>query len=123
MNRTTKRKILFVDDETPWRDTVRASLARAGFDVLAVPNASEAMLQAEDPALGLIIVDKDLAGESGVMLSKYLRWNHPDVPTMIYASPEHEADTTLHTRNQRADQCLPKGSMEELIAHVGHYIR
>lgn len=123
MNRTTKRRILFVDDETPWRDNVRTSLARAGFDVLAVPNASEAMRQAEDPALGLIIVDKDLAGESGVMLSRFLRWNHPDVPTMIYTSPAPEADTISHTRNQGADQCLPKGSMEELIAHVGHYLR
>jgi DNA-binding response OmpR family regulator len=123
MKHITKRKILFVDDETPRRDVVSAALAGAGFEVLAVPNASEAMLQAEDPTLGLIIVDKDLAGESGVMLTRFLRWNHPDVPTMIYPSPEHEADTTSHTRNQRADQALPKGSLEELIAHVGHYFR
>ena len=122
MNRITKRKTLFVDDEKPLCDAVSASLAGAGFDVLAVADASQAMLQAEDPALGLIIVDQDLAGESGVMLTKFLRWNHPEVPTIIYTSPEHEADTTSHTRNRRADQCLPKGSIEKLIAHVGHYI-
>ncbi len=123
MNCITKRKILFVDDESPWRDRVSVSLARAGFDILAVPDASEAMREAEDPALRLIIVDKDLAGESGVMLTRFLRWNHPDVSAMIYANAEQEPDTASHPSGQTADRCLRKGSMEELIAHVGYYIQ
>ena len=92
MSPITKHKILFVDDEKPSCDIVSATLADAGYAVLVVNDASEAMQQAADPALGLIIVDEDLAGESGMMLTRFLRHNHPEVPTMIYASPEHKAD-------------------------------
>ena len=123
MSALKRQKILFVDDEKHWRDKVSASLAEAGFDVLAASDGSEAMRQAADPCLGLMIVDEDLAGESGIMLSKFLRRNHPDVPTMLYTSTEHDADTTLNLMKQGADQCLPKGSMEELIVNVGCYVR
>ena len=81
------------------------------------------MAQATDPSLGLMIVDEDLAGESGRMLSRFLRHNHPDVPTLLYTTTEREADTTLELRSQSADQSLPKGSMEELIVNVGCLFR
>jgi len=123
MSPVTKCRVLFVDDDKDWRDMVAASLAAAGFDVLAVSDGSEAMAQATDPSLGLMIVDEDLAGESGRMLSRFLRHNHPDVPTLLYTTTEREADTTLELRSQSADQSLPKGSMEELIVNVGCLFR
>jgi hypothetical protein len=42
------------------------------------------MRKAAGSRLGLMIVDEDLAGESGIMLTKFLRRNHPGVPTMLY---------------------------------------
>jgi two-component system, OmpR family, response regulator len=118
-----RHKILFVDDDQHWRDLVSAALTEAGFEVLAASDGSEAMRQAADLSPGLIIVDEDLAGESGFMLTRFLRCNHPDVPIMLYTSAEHDADTTMDMMNQGADQCLPKGSMEELIVNVGCSVR
>ena len=123
MSPLTRHRILFVDDEQHWRDMVSAALTEAGFEVLAASDGSEAMRQAADLSLSLIIVDEDLAGESGFMLTRFLRCNHPDVPTMLYTSTEHDADTTMDMMNQGADQCLPKGSMEELIVNVGSSVR
>ncbi len=123
MSARARKKILFVDDEKQWRDKVCASLAEAGFEVLAASDGTEAMRQAADACLGLMIVDEDLAGESGIMLSKYLRRNHPDVPTMLYTSTEQDANRALDMMSQAADLCLPKGSMEELILSVGCYVR
>ena len=123
MNASMRRKVLFVDDEQQWRDQVSSSLGQAGFDVLAAADGSEAMAKAADPALGLMIVDEDLAGESGLMLTKFLRHNNPDVPTMLYTSTPHDADATLDMMSQGADQCMPKGSMEELIVNVGCCLR
>jgi len=123
MSPLTRHKILFVDDDQHWRDVVSAALTEAGFEVLAASDGSEAMRQAADLSLSLIIVDEDLAGESGFMLTRFLRCNHPGVPTMLYTSTEHDADTTLDMMNQGADQCLPKGSMEELIVNVGCSVR
>jgi two-component system, OmpR family, response regulator len=123
MSPLAKRKILFVDDEQDWRDQVCTSLTEAGFDVLAASDGSEAMRQAADARLDLMIVDEDLAGESGIMLSKFLRRNHPGVPTMLYTSAERDANATLDVMSETADLCLPKGSMEELIVNVGCYVR
>ena len=119
----TRHKILFVDDEEEWRDMVTAALTEAGFEVLAASDASEALRQPADPALNLIIVDEDLAGVSGIILTRALRCTHPGVPTILYTSTKHDPDTTMDMMNQGADQCLPKGSMEELIANVGCSVR
>ncbi len=123
MSSVTKRKVLFVDDDKDWREMVSGSLGAAGFDVLTAANSSEAMRQGTDPSLSLMIVDEDLAGESGRMLSRFLRHNNPDVPTVLYTRAESGANTPLDMRLQAADQCLPKGSIEELIVNVGYFVR
>ncbi len=118
-----QRKILFVDDEKDWRDAVTASLSAAGFEVVTASDGSEAMAQGTDPTLGLMIVDEDLAGESGRMLARFLRHNNPDVPAMLYTTAARDAETMPDQENRIADQSLPKGSLEELILNVGCYFR
>ena len=123
MSPVTKQTILFVDDEKHWRDRVSACLAEGGFDVLAASDGSEAMHKAAGASLGLMIVDEDLAGESGVMLTKFLRRNYPGVPTMLYTSTRHDAQRAMDMMSQGADRCLPKGSMTDLLANVAYYVR
>lgn len=122
MNNSAKRKILLVDDEQHWRDKVRTSLANAGFDVLSASDGSEAMARAADPDMGLMIVDEDLAGESGLMLSRFLRRNHPGVPTVIFTDTKQAVGKNLEMRRQVADQCVTKDCVEELVAKVGTYL-
>jgi DNA-binding response OmpR family regulator len=123
MSSVTKQTILFVDDEKHWRDRVSACLAEAGFDVLAASDGSDAMRKASGSPLGLMIVDEDLAGESGIMLTKFLRRNHPGVPAMLYTSNRHDAQRSLDLISQGADRCLSKGSMSDLLANVSYYVR
>ena len=123
MSPVTKQKILVVDDEERWREMVSTSLAEAGFDVLAASDGSEAMHKAADSRLGLMIVDEDLAGESGLMLTRFLRRNHPNVPTLLYTTYPHDLNSTTDMMRQGADRCLPKGSMNDLLANVAYYVR
>jgi len=123
MTPVTKRKILLVDDEKPWRDRVGASLAAAGFDVLTACDGSEAMARAATPCLDLMIVDEDLAGESGRMLARFLRHNHPGVPAILHTNTEPSADGSPEMTREDADLCLPKGSIEELLVRIGSCIR
>jgi|ERR1043166_5396650 DNA-binding response OmpR family regulator len=122
MDSVAKKGILFVDDDQDWRGRAQGSLAKAGYEVLVAMDASEALLHAEDPRLGLIIVDDNLAGESGLMLAKFLHRNHPEVPTLLYTTKSYDEVMILHMLDQGADQCLAKGSMEELVLTVGSYI-
>ena len=116
MSSVTRQTILFVDDEQYWRDRVSACLAEAGFDVLAASDGSEAMQKAAGASLGLMIVDEDLAGESGVMLTGFLRRNHPDVPTMLYMSNGQDAHRRLDMMSQGADRCLPSRLLKKVIS-------
>ena len=119
----SSKKILYVDDEADWRAIVATALEAAGFDVCTVKDASEAMAKAEDGSLGLVILDLNLAGENGLMLLKFLRFNHPEVPVLLYTGMAHDDTAVVSMLDQGADQYLPKGSMQELIVAVGAYFR
>jgi two-component system, OmpR family, response regulator len=123
MSPVARQTILFVDDEQCWRERVSASLAEAGFEVLAAADGSEAIQKAEGSSLGLMIVDEDLAGESGLMLTTFLRRNHPGVPTMLYTNQQQDLHRPPDTLNQGADRCLSKGSMTDLVANVACCLR
>ena len=123
MNSRMGKKVLFVDDEEDWRSMVKSSLGSAGFDVLVAKDASDAMRQAEGTELGLILLDLNLAGENGMILVKFLKLNHPDVPIVLYTGSEHDDAQVLEMLKSGVHLYLQKGSMEELILNVGAYIK
>ena len=117
------KKILFIDDEADWREIVAATLKGVGHDVMTAKDASEAMQLGEGVKLGLIILDLNLAGESGMMLMRFLRRNHPDVPILLYTGMEHNEEAVKGMLLQGAAQYLRKGSMDELIKAVTRSFR
>src|SRR5437016_12214834 len=114
-------KVLFIDDDPDWRVIAETALGDAGYEVITAQDASEAMGKAEGANLGLIILDLNLAGESGLTFMKYLRYNHPGVPILLFTGMEHDDTTVRAMLDQGADQYLRKGSSEELIVTVGMY--
>jgi DNA-binding response OmpR family regulator len=117
-----KKTILVVDDEEDWRVRTSDCLAKAGFEVVVAANASQALGQAEEHHVGLIIVDDYLAGESGIMLTRYLHRNHPEKPILLYTRVEYDDATVRHVVEMGADQILPKDNSQELLVTVGHYM-
>jgi DNA-binding response OmpR family regulator len=112
------KKILFVDDDPDWRLVVTACLKEAGYNVLAVRGASEALLQSGDAGLDLILLDLDLGGENGLMLMKFLKRNHPAVPIILYTGMKHDEEAIQRMRELGAQQYLRKGNMSELLAVI-----
>jgi two-component system, OmpR family, response regulator len=123
MTQESEPRVLFIDDDTHWCEVAQAALHDAGYSVITAPDASEALQKAEGVNLGLIILDLNLAGESGLNLMKYLRHNHPDVPILLFTGMEHDDTTVRAMLDQGADQYLRKGTTEELIVTVGAYFR
>ena len=115
--------VLFIDDDQAWREIVQASLQNAGYNILTAQDASEAMERAEGVNLGLIILDLNLGGESGLTFMKYLKHNNPGVPILLFTGMEHDDPTIRSMLDQGADQYVRKGSLEELIVIVGTYFR
>ena len=112
------KMILFVDDDKHWRLLVETSLKEAGYDVVAVKDAGEAILQLDQVKPGLVILDLDLGGENGLMLMKTVKKSHPDVPVILYTGMEHQHQFVQRMLQQGADQYLQKGSQAELLKVV-----
>jgi two-component system NtrC family response regulator len=113
------KKILFVDDSQDWRLIVTAALKDAGYQMVAVSGAGEALLQSNEPDLDLIILDLDLGGENGLMLMKHLKRNHPHAPILLYTGMQHHDEQAIaRMRAQGASYFMRKGGMEELVKKV-----
>ena len=111
-------KVLLVEDSADWRRMASGALQEAGFDVVAVSGASEAVLQKDLAALALIVLDLDLGGENGLMLMKHLKRYHPNVPIVIYTGMQPDAEAVTRMREQGASVFLRKGPTSELVAAV-----
>ena len=118
-----QKKVLFIDDDPHWRELVLLSLQDAGYEVILAQDATAAMEQGCDKEFGLIILDLNLAGESGLTFMKYLKVNHPDVPILLYTQMEHDDSTVRAMLDEGADQYLRKGNIEALVVTVGTYFR
>jgi DNA-binding response OmpR family regulator len=117
------KKLLFVDDDANWREVASTSLQEAGYEVVTAQDASEAMEKALGEELGLIVLDLNLAGESGLTFMKYLKHNLPDVPILLFTGMEHDDSTVRAMLDQGADQYLRKTGTAELIVTVSSYFR
>jgi DNA-binding response OmpR family regulator len=117
------KTVLYVDDDEKWRQLVSKSFAAAGHDVIIAKDASEGMSKADGADLGLIILDLDLSGESGLALMKFLKWNHPGVPVLLLGDQEQDDNTVRAMLKEGADQYIAKNSIEELLVTAGMYFR
>ena len=108
------KKILYVEDDQHWRELVSLYLQECGYEVRTARDGTEAMLGTEGIKLDAIILDLDLAGESGRMLLSFLTVNQVGVPVILYTGGEHNADAITAMLRMGANQYLRKGPLEEL---------
>ena len=111
-------KILFVDDENDWRFMGTVYLQDAGYEVLAARDTAEALAHTHSVRPDLIILDLNLAGDSGVPLIGIFKEQHPGVPVLVYTGIEHDQNAINDLQAQGADQYLRKGTMGELLRTV-----
>ena len=113
-----EKRILYVEDQEDWRSMVSSALNAEGYQVVAVQDATEAMQACDGTVFNLVILDLRLKGESGMILMRFLKHNHPDVPILLYSGLDHEGSIIEIFRNEGADDYLHKGTMEELFKKV-----
>jgi CheY-like chemotaxis protein len=78
-------RVLLVEDETMVRDMVRTFLERAGYQVVALASAEEAMAGEYLEATDLLLTDVMLRGKTGVELAATLREQRPNLK-VVYMS-------------------------------------
>lgn len=112
------KKILLVEDDQDWRLMATAALNDAGYEVLGVSGAAEALLPTSEAGFNLIILDLDLGGENGLMLLQHLKRNHPAAPIILHTGIEHDDVAIQNMLQHGAHQYVRKGPVSGLLAAV-----
>jgi CheY-like chemotaxis protein len=111
---SSKKTVLFVDDEGDWRLVAGECLRDAGFNILTAKDEAEALRRMETVKLDGIVLDLNLGGQNGLLLMELLKQRHPGVPILIYTGMDHNNSAITEMLKSGAKKYLRKGSMAEL---------
>ena len=117
-NFKTVRRILFVDDDSTWRQMAIVNLGQLGYEIVTTDTAEAALSEAARIRPDLMILDLKLEKETALRLMVLLLAAHPTVPLLVYAGMGTSPEAKRELMNQGVFQILQKRSMEELLAAV-----
>ncbi len=85
------KQILIVDDEPIVRDSIKDWLVDAGYHVVTVGSAEEAIKLVENNDFGVVIMDIRLPGKTGISALSEIRSIRPNIRSIIItAYPTNE---------------------------------
>jgi DNA-binding NtrC family response regulator len=78
-----KRKILVVDDNELFRESIADTLIRLGFDITQAPDGPKALEIVSKNTFDLVISDMKMPGMTGIDLLAKIKQHDPDMPFLI----------------------------------------
>ena len=116
-------KILVVDDDVRLRDLLVRYLTEQGFQVQALPDASQLDKKLQRDPPHLVVLDLMLPGEDGLAICRRLRGAGETVPIIMLTAKGEEVDRIVGLE-MGADDYLPKPfSPRELVARIHAVLR
>ncbi len=112
------RRILFVDDDSPWRQMAIQKVSQQGFEVVTTDTMERALSEAARIRPDLMILDLKLEKENGLRVMVLLLAAHPSVPLLVYAGMGLGQEGKRELTNLGVFQILQKRTMEELLTAV-----
>lgn len=94
-----KKTILFIDDDSDFREAVAFILKSEGFDVVSKPDGSDLLEYLEKNKPDIAILDYHLPGENGINLAKKIKSFHatkkmPVIMVSSYQDVKEKASET-----------------------------
>ncbi|MBC7780516.1 MAG: two-component system response regulator OmpR [Proteobacteria bacterium] len=123
MDKTTKTRLLVVDDDARLRELLHRYLTEQGFQVIAVADALAMDKALARNVIDLVVLDLMLPGEDGLAICRRLRASTPALPIVMLTAKGDEVDRIVGLE-MGADDYLPKPfSPRELVARVNAVLR
>jgi len=113
-------RLLMVDDSAFFRNLLTPILAAAGFEVMAVPSAVEALARRDEgESYDLIISDIDMPGMNGLEFAQTIRREGPwkDLP-LIALSSHAKAEDIAKGKAAGFDEYIPKSDRDQIVLTV-----
>jgi DNA-binding response OmpR family regulator len=116
-------RILVVDDEVAFSESLARGLAKHGFEVRLAHDGHEGFRLGRDPGFELVVLDLMLPGMSGVEVCRRLREDDVGTPVLVLTARDREADEA-EALNLGADDYLRKPfSFPVLVARIHALLR
>ena len=110
-------KILVVDDELVFRDTLAFNLNRDGYEVLTAADGPTAVETALTAQPDLVLLDLMLPGISGIEVCKRVR-EYSNVPIIMVTAKDDEIDKVVGLEVGADDYLTKPYSYRELVARI-----
>lgn len=98
-------RVLVVDDERFFREAIRDALESAGCIVTSAEHGAVALELADAGGHGVVVLDVEMPGMSGIEVLRRLRESHPEVRVIILSA---------HTGQERVIEALRLGASDYL---------
>ncbi|KMY23271.1 two-component system, OmpR family, response regulator RegX3 [Actinobaculum suis] len=115
-------RILVVDDEPAYRDTLAFNLEREGYEVETASNGNAAMESVRARTPDLILLDLMLPGLSGEEIARRVR-QESNVPIIMLTAKDSEIDKVVGLEVGADDYVTKPYSYRELLARVRAVLR
>jgi DNA-binding NtrC family response regulator len=109
-----ERLILVVDDEEPQRRVLAGFLRKAGYDVVAVGGADEALAVVAARTVDLVLTDLRMPGRTGVELLDGVRGVNPEIPVVVMTAYGTVASAVDAMKRGAADYLAKPVDLDEL---------
>jgi DNA-binding NtrC family response regulator len=100
-------RILIVDDNEVFRLPLQRALEAAGFEVVAVPSAEDALDVLDGRTVDLLLTDHRLPGMNGVQLLTRIKATHPALAIVVMTA-YGTIESAVEARRHGADDYLVK---------------
>jgi CheY-like chemotaxis protein len=110
--------VLLIDDEQDWRFMASLYLKDAGLEVLAAADGAEALEKIRTTRPDLVLLDLNLAGESGLEVMKMLKEHQPNLRIVLYTGMTHDTASVENMIRLGAHQYVRKSTMGEMLKAV-----
>ena len=115
-------RVLVVEDEESYRDSLVYQLTREGFEVEAVATGSEGLTAFDRQAADLVLLDLMLPGLSGTEVCRELR-ARSSVPVIMLTAKDSEIDKVVGLELGADDYVTKPYSFRELLARIRAVLR
>jgi len=120
--RSSRAKILFVEDDADTRELVRYVLTRANYEVQLAENAEEGTTLARSTSFDLYLIDNWMPGSSGMELCTKLRAYDADTPILFLSGAAYEKDKHEAIAAGAQGYLTKPANIDQLLAEVSRLI-
>jgi len=109
-------KVLLVDDEQDFRETLAKRLVRRGIEAATAAGAVEALAwMKQNPELDAVVLDVKMPGMDGIEALKHIAASHPGVAVLMLSGHAHVETAMKGLELGAFDYLMKPVDIEELV--------